>query len=91
MIRVRRVVVQLIETVFNEIASPLCDYFVQIDLGGMCSEIVDYVVLIDRLLVRPELLQYLSDLIVVPEPVTVEQLPNAHTVASGDRTVRRTR
>ncbi|WP_276277421.1 hypothetical protein [Haloarcula regularis] len=50
----RRVVGQLIETIFDEVTSLLRDDFVQVDIGGVRAGIVDHLVLVDCLSSVPD-------------------------------------
>lgn len=68
--RIQWFIGQLVEAILDEIAPPLRDYFVRMDLFRMRSEVFEHVVLLNHRLVRPESLQYHSNFVIVPHLLT---------------------
>jgi hypothetical protein len=80
---VGRVLSQLLDSVLEQVVAPLLDLPDQIQHLGMRAEILDHVWFIDRPFVGTELLQNSPDLVVVREPVAVQEVEDCHRVQGG--------
>jgi len=82
-VRVRRIVGQLLDAVLDQVASPFLDFTGQVQPFGVAAEILDGFFLINGRLVDTELFEERSDFDVVFEPIAVEEVEDDGRVEGG--------
>jgi len=82
-VRVRRIVGQLLDSVLDQIVSPSLDFTGQIQFFGVGSEILDGLFRIDGRLVGAELFQDRPDFVIVCESIAVEGVEDDRRIEGG--------